>query len=101
MKGNRIKETREEQKEFMKGVVQRVLKEFIDAGKLGEKELDDAAKGVLEKMEARVRRWRGRREERLSTVISCFENMSSRPVLPMFTLNYADQRFLTLLLSCT
>lgn len=40
----------------MKSVVQRVLAEFVDAGRLGKAELDDAAKGVLEKMEAKVRR---------------------------------------------
>lgn len=39
----------------MKSVVQRVLQEFIDAGRLGKNELDDVAKGVLEKMEAKVR----------------------------------------------
>ncbi len=38
----------------MKSVVQRVLGEFIDAGRLGKTELDEAAQGVLEKMEAKV-----------------------------------------------
>lgn len=38
----------------MKSVVQRVLEEFIRAGKMEEDELDDAAKAVLEKMEAKV-----------------------------------------------
>lgn len=38
----------------MKSVVQRVLGEFVDAGRLGKEELDDAAKTVLEKMEAKV-----------------------------------------------
>lgn len=54
-KGERIRQKRGEQKEFMKTVVQRVLAEFIEAGRLGEDELDVAAKGVLEKMEAKVR----------------------------------------------
>lgn len=54
-KGERIRQKRGEQKEFMKIVVQRVLAEFIEAGRLGKNELDDAAKGVLEKMEAKVR----------------------------------------------
>lgn len=40
----------------MKSVVQRVLAEFIDAGRLGKAELDTAAQEVLEKMEAKVRR---------------------------------------------
>ena len=53
-KGERIREKRGEQKELMKSVVQRVLGEFIKAGRLGENELDAAAKGVLEKMEAKV-----------------------------------------------
>lgn len=53
-KGKRIEEKRGEQKEFMKSVVQRVLGEFIDAGRLGKAELDDAAKTVLEKLEAKV-----------------------------------------------
>lgn len=53
-KGERIQEKRVEQKQFMKSVVQRVLGEFIDAGRLGKTELDDAAKEVLEKMEAKV-----------------------------------------------
>ena len=39
----------------MKSVVQRVLGEFITAGRLGKTELDEAAQGVLEKMEAKVR----------------------------------------------
>lgn len=54
-KGERIQEKRGEQKEFMKSVVQRVLGEFITAGRLGKTELDEAAQGVLEKMEAKVR----------------------------------------------
>ncbi|CAM9831838.1 unnamed protein product, partial [Ectocarpus sp. 12 AP-2014] len=53
-KGERIQEKRGEQKEFMKSVVQRVLGEFITAGRLGKTELDEAAQGVLEKMEAKV-----------------------------------------------
>ncbi|CAM9876193.1 unnamed protein product [Pylaiella littoralis] len=53
-KGARIQEKRGEQKEFMKSVVQRVLGEFIDAGRLGKSELDEAAQKVLEKMEAKV-----------------------------------------------
>lgn len=53
-RGQRIESKRKEQKEFMKGIVQRVLEEFTKAGKLGEDELDDAAKAVLEKMEAKV-----------------------------------------------
>lgn len=54
-KGERIQEKRGEQKEFMKSVVQRVLGEFITAGRLGKTELDEAAQAVLEKMEAKVR----------------------------------------------
>lgn len=53
-KGERIQEKRGEQKEFMKSVVHRVLGEFITAGRLGKTELDEAAQGVLEKMEAKV-----------------------------------------------
>ena len=55
-KVERLQEQRGEQKEFMKNVVQRVLGEFIDAGRLGKAELDTAAQEVLEKMEAKVRR---------------------------------------------
>lgn len=55
-KVERLQEKRGEQKEFMKSVVQRVLGEFIDAGRLGKAELDTAAQEVLEKMEAKVRR---------------------------------------------
>lgn len=72
-KGERIQEKRGEQKEFMKSVVQRVLGEFITAGRLGKTELDEAAQGVLEKMEAKVRT-ESRKEsfEKIQTVLCLY-----------------------------
>lgn len=70
----RLQEQRGEQKEFMKSVVQRVLAEFIDAGRLGKAELDTAAQEVLEKMEAKVRRggdgWRMRGRDIISSILT-------------------------------
>ncbi|CAM9480309.1 unnamed protein product, partial [Choristocarpus tenellus] len=53
-KTQRIEEKRVEQKEYIKGLVDRVLREAIDAGRLSEAELDADAIGVLEKMEGKV-----------------------------------------------
>lgn len=73
----RLQEQRGEQKEFMKSVVQRVLAEFIDAGRLGKAELDTAAQEVLEKMEAKVSRggdgWRMRGRDIISSILPVYQ----------------------------
>lgn len=62
----------------MKSVVQRVLGEFITAGRLGKTELDEAAQGVLEKMEAKVRAGRENRTTKRSNEKSRFLSFSAR-----------------------
>ncbi|CAN0125869.1 unnamed protein product [Discosporangium mesarthrocarpum] len=76
-KSERIKEKRVEQKELMKELVSRVLKEAVKAGRLGEGELDTEAVGVLEKMEGKVGEWRALQFKRQGTVLD-------RPVLYMY-----------------